>query len=183
MKRFLVSSSSAPALKRSNSTKSHQGNVSASERANEFNGHFYADGGNLFCKHRNICVDHVRISTVKDHVESKTHQRKKTEMIERKNKSEKRLKTVTSMIKSKTKENNDRKSSYIELVEAFTKANIPLYTLDSEPLRDYLSSHVQGLGLLPTSGRLRRDYLPFVKELHEKELYSMFQKASGFIIS
>ena len=60
MKRFLVSSLSVPALKRSNSTKSQQGNLSASERANEFDGHFYADGGKLFCKYCNICVDHVQ---------------------------------------------------------------------------------------------------------------------------
>ena len=58
MKRFLVSCSSASALKRSNLTKSHQGNVSACQRANKFDGHIYSDGGIFFGKYCNSCVEH-----------------------------------------------------------------------------------------------------------------------------
>ena len=47
--------------------------VSAEERAKQFKGDLYADGGVLFCKYCQHSIDYVRVDTIKDHLKAQKH--------------------------------------------------------------------------------------------------------------
>ena len=145
MKRFLIPSASAPALKRSNSTNSgsKQGNITAKERANNFGSDFYCNDDKLFCKACNVVVDHIRKSTIVDHLKSQSHRRRKGENVEVANKNQLKLQTIESNLNARTIADANRKMSYTNLVEAFVKSNIPLHTLDNSVLRGNLTSHIE----------------------------------------
>ena len=72
--------------------------VTAEARASQFAEDFYADGGILFCKICDHCMDYTRINTVKDNLKSKKHlSRKDTKS---KQKSTSKQVSLTSMVKS-----------------------------------------------------------------------------------
>ena len=94
-----------------------------------------------------------------------------------------KLQTIEATLNARTIADANRKISYKNLVEAFVKSNIPLHVLDNSALRGYLTSRIKGLGSLPSSNWLRRNYLPSVNVLHEQQLMNMFAKSDAFIIS
>ena len=114
---------------------------------------------------------------------SQSHKRRKGENLDLANKNHLKLQTIEATLNARTIADANRKISYTNLVEAFVKSNILLHALDNSALRGYLTSHIEGLGSLPSSDRLRRDYLPSVKVLHEQQLMNMFAKSDAFIIS
>ena len=80
---------------------SHAGNVSAKERANQFPGTTYEDGGKLFCVACNLVLDHTRKSSIDTHMATSKHLAK----IEQKTTSDtgcKKQKTLTTCFKTAT---------------------------------------------------------------------------------
>ena len=55
--------------------------VTADERAKQFQEDLYADGGVLFCKFCEHCIDFVRVDTIKDHLKSQKHASRKKTML------------------------------------------------------------------------------------------------------
>ena len=78
--------------------------MSAEERAKQFKGDLYAEGGVLFCTYCEHSIDFVRVDTIKDHLKSKKHcQRKASKLSHAESSGPSTSKQVTllSVVKSK----------------------------------------------------------------------------------
>ena len=58
-------------------SKSKLGNITAAERAKQYK-ELHEDGGKLFCTGCNRVIDHRRNSTIKDHLSSAMHLKRKS---------------------------------------------------------------------------------------------------------
>ena len=148
-------------------TKSHLSvNIDAKQRASKYpSGTFHVDDGLLFCSKCNVVVDHVRKSTVDDHLKSKSH-----------------AKAISfgkqQSVKTALKFSNNAKAEKIkvcqEWIYACTAANIPLLKSDNAYLREFLTTRVKNDGAIPGSSQLRDEYLLDVYVVEKEELKQKF---------
>ncbi len=100
--------------------------VTASERLSKnssFQIHFRLENKTLYCKFCNHIVNHERKSVVENHINSPTHLKKKREV---KADAEVLQTTISSIYQVRS----EKQEINLHLVEAFTKADIPLEKID-----------------------------------------------------
>jgi hypothetical protein len=98
--------------------------VTALERLrkkNHYNDHFYVESGKLYCHFCNHIINHEKKSVVDNHIESAKH---KAAEQKHKNNSLPLQRSLLSFT------NDDRDKINLAIVEAFTKADIPLEKID-----------------------------------------------------
>src|SRR5438105_2697845 len=103
--------------------------VSASERKLEstlYKTNFYVDGQKLFCKFYEQVIDHLKKSTLDSHLKSDKHKNN----IDKANKAKNLSLSHQTTLDTISIDINDRERINIDLVKAFTKANIPLDKVD-----------------------------------------------------
>ena len=61
----------------------------------------YADGGVLFCKFCEHCIDFVRVNTIKDHLKSQKHVSRKQSKLSTAGSSSSRQVTLSTVVKAK----------------------------------------------------------------------------------
>jgi hypothetical protein len=83
--------------------------------------HFYVDGGKLFCRFCSHTINHEKKSIVDNHIKSAKH---KIGEQKHQTKPQPKQQSLISSI------NNDREKINIAIIEAFTKADIPLEKID-----------------------------------------------------
>ena len=135
--------------------------VNAWARAEQFK----SDGMYRYCCH---AVDFVRMDTIKDHVASKKHTKRRADS-EARQKPAKHQATMMSMMQAK--------ESRQEFVEDFVKmmmmADIPFEKL--EKIRPFLRKHTKQEGTIPTASVSRRTHLGHVFECHELAVKEFLQ--------
>src|SRR6185369_11818207 len=107
--------------------------VSALERLRKkshYNNHLYVETGKLYCHFCNHTINHEKKSIVDNHIESAKHK-----AAEQKQKNNPQL--LQSSLLSFT--NNDHDKINIAIIEAFTKADIPLDKIDK--LKSFFNSY------------------------------------------
>ena len=100
--------------------------VIASERLSKnssFQIHFHLENKTLYCKFCNHIVNHERKSVVENHINSPTHLKKKREV-------EAGTEALQTTIPSIYQVRSEKQEINLHLVEAFTKADIPLEKID-----------------------------------------------------
>lgn len=148
-------------------TKSHLSvNIDAKQRASKYpSGTFHVDDGLLFCSKCNVVIDHVRKSTVDDHLKSKSHAKANSF-------------GKQQSVKTALKFSNNAKAEKIkvcqEWIYACTAANIPLLKSDNAYLREFLTTRVKNGGAIPGSSQLRDEYLLDVYVVEKEELKQKF---------
>jgi hypothetical protein len=149
--------------------KSHLAvNINAKQRASKYpKGTFHVEDGLLFCSKCNIVVDHVRKSTVDDHLKSKGHNKAN---------SNGKQKSIKTTLKATTNAKEEKIKVCHEWIYACAAANIPLLKSDNPSLREFLTTRVQNGGAIPGSSQLRDQYLFYVYLVEKEELK---QKLSG----
>src|SRR6266540_3860649 len=100
--------------------------VTASERLSKnssFQIHFRLENKTLYCKFCNHIVNHERKSIVENYINSPTHLKKKKEI-------EVDAEALQTTISSIYQVKSEKQEINLYLVEAFTKADIPLEKID-----------------------------------------------------
>jgi hypothetical protein len=100
--------------------------VSASERLSknsQFKIHFRLENKKLYCKFCNHVVNHERKSVIEAHINSPTHLKKKREVDEG-------TEALQTTIPNIYQIRSEKQEINLHLVEAFTKADIPLEKID-----------------------------------------------------
>ncbi|XP_063244419.1 uncharacterized protein LOC134543361 [Bacillus rossius redtenbacheri] len=120
----------------------------------------------MMCKFCNVRVDWTRKDTCKKHVANDTHKRKKQLFCQANS-------TVSKQISiSDTVKNNKLKVQKQEFVSDFVnmmlESNIPLEKADHPAMREWLNTHVEGAGDLPSANTLRETYVPKIGQSNKE---------------
>ena len=143
-------------------------NIDAKQRASKYpSGTFHVDDGLLFCSKCSIVIDHVRKSTVDDHLESKSHNKAN---------SAGKQQSVKSALKFSNKAKAEKIKVCQEWLYACTAANIPLLKSDNPSLQEFLTRRVKNGGSIPGSSQIRDEYLYDVYLVEKEDLK---QKCQG----
>jgi hypothetical protein len=149
----------------------------------QFPDDLYDDGGILFCKYCCHSIDMNRLDTIKDHLKSKNHVKRKSDSMSNDNvspsqsKSQPRQTTISSMIKSK----DLREDFVLDFVTLCTVADIPLEKVDK--MKPFLEKHCSQGGTIPKSDTLRGLYVPRAFDIHMDTLKSILQDKIVSIIA
>ncbi|XP_003737506.1 CGG triplet repeat-binding protein 1-like [Galendromus occidentalis] len=155
-------------------------NVTPSSRAKQFEREmFHVVGELMFCSACNVPVDHLRMNSCEKHQTTSLHQQKKESRQSPGDKRKKLQAAVVDLLGNQTKEKLQRKIEMIDLVSVLCSSNIPLHVLDRAPLRTYLEANLSGMGAIPSSRNLRRNYLPKLFELHVKDLKELLEQSES----
>ncbi|XP_063231072.1 uncharacterized protein LOC134535762 isoform X1 [Bacillus rossius redtenbacheri] len=155
-------------FKEASGGKSHVGNKSAADRAKEFPSVLHSDGGKLFCSICNVLLDHKRLSTIKDHLNSQKHKARSVQHTSRLAGTSKQTTIGTSFKKESL--SAERKIVSQDLVKACVSANIPLTKLDNSEFRSFLNKHVVNGGSIPSHSQLRKEHLPALHAEYQGKL-------------
>ena len=137
-------------------------NITAKVRANQYASRtFHVDDGLLFCSKCNAVIDHIRKSTVDDHLKSKRHLKAAPVG---------KQATFQTTRKCSTNVNMEKVQVCQEWIRACTAANIPLLKSDNPSLREFLKTRVKNGGAIPGSSQLRDEYLFDVYLVEKEEL-------------
>ena len=136
--------------------------VTADERAKQFKEDMYADGGVLFCKFCEHCIDYVRVDTIKDHLKSQKHASREKAKLSTSSYSgsSSRQVTLSTVVKAK----DMRQDFILDCVKMCTVADIPLEKI--EKVRPFLRKYCSQAGSLPGVDQLRTIYVPRLFDLH-----------------
>lgn len=145
--------------------------VTAEERAKQFSSELYAEGGILFCKFCDHSLDFVRVDTIKDHLKSKKHLRRKDSKEATSSSAAKQL-TIKTVIKSK----DLREEFVLDFIKMATMADIPLEKV--EKMKPFLQKHCRQAGTLSQASTLRYKYVPRVFEEHFTALKQVIKKSA-----
>nr|XP_044995535.1 CGG triplet repeat-binding protein 1-like [Jaculus jaculus] len=132
--------------------------VTPLDRVTEFGGELHEDGGKLFCTSCSVVLNHVRKSTISDHLKSKTHTKRKAEFEEQNVR--KKQRPLTASLQCNSTAQTEKVSVIQDFVKKCLEANIPLEKADHPAVHAFLSRHVKNGGSIPKSDQLRRAYLP-----------------------
>jgi hypothetical protein len=143
--------------------------ITAKERAKQYPGVFYEDGGIMFCLFCQHSVDHIRSDTCKGHTQSKKHQ---TNLLKNTN-----LKQVT--IQTATASKDLRESFVLDFDKMCSIADIPLEK--TEKMRGFLTKHCKQGGAVPQVSTLRQLYVPKLFKVHIDCLKALFDQATPSI--
>lgn len=166
-----TASSSAPTPKKAKRS-APLSRLTADARASQFPDDFYSDGGILFCKFCDHCVDFTRLDTVKDHMKSKKHLSRR-DAKSRPSSSGKQV-TLTSLVKAK----DLREEFILDFIKVCTLADIPLEK--TERMKPFLQKYCKQSGALPGAKALRRNYVP---QLFEQHLGALKSALAGSAVS
>ena len=108
--------------------------VTAGERAKQFQEDMYADGGVLFCRFCEHCIDYVRVDTIKDHLKSQKHASRKKAKLSTDGSSSRQV-TLSTVVKAK----DMRQDFVLDCVKMCTVADIPLKKI--EKVRPFLRKY------------------------------------------
>lgn len=157
-------------------------NITASARVKEFgSANFHSSDGVLFCTPCNKAINHLRRSTITDHLKSLKHE----QLSKKRDDSPcppKRQCTVSAAFKEQSAAKQKRDNVSHDFVKMLLAANIPLQKADDPAVRDFLMNHVNGGGAIPGACQLRSKYLPTIFEEHNSHLRDMFSKESSIAI-
>ncbi|RIB11110.1 hypothetical protein C2G38_2204281 [Gigaspora rosea] len=141
--------------------------VSAAEcrvETSEYKKNFYVDGQKLFCEFCQHVVNHTRKSIVDSHLKSEKHKANVNKAENLKSACQTTLDTANIKI-------NDRELINIALVNAFTKADIPLYKIDK--LKSFFLEYCKNGGAITSSNHLRVKYLPKIFDIEVSKLQNL----------
>ena len=142
--------------------------VSAKDRVKISPTVLYEDGGKLFCKPCSQVVDHVRKSTIDDHLKSAKHRRQIERQVDEP--AAKRQRTMTSLMAASTIAKTEKVAVVKSWVTMLTATNIPLSKTDHPKVREFLNSRVKNGGAIPGGFQLQNHYLPLLFTEHVEEL-------------
>uniref|UniRef100_H3B8A1 CGG triplet repeat binding protein 1 n=1 Tax=Latimeria chalumnae TaxID=7897 RepID=H3B8A1_LATCH len=161
MERFVVKST--PSCNCSKTTMC----VTAGNCIKEFGGELHEDGGILFCSSCNVVLDHIRKSTIGDHLKSRIHANWKAEFEGQSMR--KKQRTLTTSLWCNTAAQTEIIIIIKDFVKTCLEAHIPLEKADHPSVQTFLSQHVKHDVSISLSDQLRRVYLPDVYE-NKKQL-------------
>ena len=150
--------------------------VTAEERAKQFSEDLYADGGVLFCKFCDHSVDCIRVDTIKDHLKSKKHLKKKDLKEAGSSGSGIRQVSLTTITKSK----DLREEFVLDFIKMSTMADIPLEKV--EKMRPFLLKYCKQAGTLPQVSTLRSQYIPRAYDLHFTALKQLLKDSTPALV-
>lgn len=146
--------------------------ITAEERVKQFPSELYADGGILFCKFCDHSVDYVRVDTIKDHLKSKKHIRRRD--LKEASSSSGAAKQVT--IKTLMKSKDLREEFVLDFIKMSTMADIPLEKV--EKMKPFLLKYCKQAGTLTQASTLRSKYVPRAFEDHFAALKRLLQEST-----
>ena len=127
--------------------------VTADEWAKQFQDDLYADGGVLFGKICEHCINFVRVDTIKDHLKSQKHaSRKKTKLSTAAGSSSSIQVTLSTVVKAK----DMRQDFVLDCVKMCTVADIPLEKI--QKVRPFFRKYCSQASSLPVD-QLRTIYV------------------------
>uniref|UniRef100_H3AKW3 DUF659 domain-containing protein n=1 Tax=Latimeria chalumnae TaxID=7897 RepID=H3AKW3_LATCH len=138
--------------------------ITAQQRCEQFGSQLYERGGKLFCSACNVLLDHVRKSTIIDHLKSKIHMKRRAEFTEQ---SVRKQRTLMTSRKCNTVARVEKIGVVHDFVKMCIESGIPLEKANHPSVRAFLLGHVKNGGAIPQADQLRKAYLPDVyKEKH-----------------
>uniref|UniRef100_H3AJH5 U1-type domain-containing protein n=2 Tax=Latimeria chalumnae TaxID=7897 RepID=H3AJH5_LATCH len=144
--------------------------ITAQQRCEQFGPQLHEDGGKLFCSACNVVLDHIRKSTITDHLRSKTHMKRLAEFSEECVR--KKQKTLTTSLQCNTVAQVEKISVVQDFVKMCLEAGIPLEKANHPSVCTFLLAHVKNSDI-PPSDQLRKVGLP---DVHKAKQICVNQK-------
>ena len=145
------------------------GKVTLQERATQFKEDCYMDGERLFCKTCNLVLEWARKSVIDDHLRSKKHLKRKSEIDH--GCTTKKQRTLETTMKSCSTDHAQQKISICqEWVKVCVACNIPLSKTDHPVMRAFLDKHVKNGGAIKRTHTLQETYVPDLYHVEKNKL-------------